>query len=70
MGGGGRGNQRRYGVLKNALEQEMWAGGRGRGGGGVGVDDFIAHEGRRFPGSNFLNWPWGKSLYQLNLFTM
>ena len=31
MGGGGRGNQRRYGVLKNALEQEMRAGGGGRG---------------------------------------
>ena len=44
--GGGRGNQRRYGVLKNALEQEMGAGG---GGGGVGVEDFIAHVGRRFP---------------------
>ena len=42
----------------------------GGGGGGVGVEDFIAHEGRRFPESNFLNWPWGKSLYQLNLFTM
>ena len=28
MGGGG-GNQRRYGVLKNALEQEMGAGGEG-----------------------------------------
>ena len=33
--GGGGGNQRRYGVLKNALEQEMGAGGgRGRGSGG------------------------------------
>ena len=63
-GGGGRGNQRRHGVLKSVLEQEMGAGGRGRGGGGVGVEDFIAHEGRRFPESNFLSWPWGKSLYQ------
>ena len=43
--GGRRGNQRRHGVLKSALEQEMGAGG----GGGVGVEDFIAHEGRRFP---------------------
>lgn len=42
----------------------------GTGDGGVVVEDFIAHEGRRFPESNFLNWPWGKSLYQLNLFTM
>ena len=43
---GGRGNQRRRGVLKSALEREMGAGG---GGGGVGVEDFIVHEGRRFP---------------------
>ena len=35
-GGGGRGNQRRYGVLKNALEQEMGAGGGGRGRGSGG----------------------------------
>ena len=45
-GGRGRGNQRRRGVLKSALEREMGAGG---GGGGVGVEDFIVHEGRRFP---------------------
>ena len=46
MGGrGGRGNQRRRGVLKSALEREMGAGG----GGVMGVEDFIAHEGRRFP---------------------